>query len=165
MVPSPGPEALARRKIDAQLTQAGWLVQSRDEVNLSAGRGVAVREVRMEKGYGYADYLLFLDGKALGAFEAKKSGVALTGIELQAKKYLPQSRPEGRWRSYPLEELVQRDKVSLDLFWLRDESLEDSATLPDPDVLAEEIAEDLRSSLEQIEGILGDLRQRVGPRI
>jgi len=50
--------------------------------------------------------------------------------------------------------------VSLDLFWLRDESLEDSANLPDPDVLAKEIAEDLRAALEQIEDVLGDLQAR-----
>jgi type I restriction enzyme M protein len=71
-----------------------------------------------------------------------------------------ETNPDGRWRSFPVEELLQRDKVSLDLFWLRDESLEDSANLPNPHIIAEEIAEDLRASLEQIEGILGDLRQR-----
>ncbi len=68
--------------------------------------------------------------------------------------------PEGRFRAYEYEELLARDKVSLDLTWLRDESLEDSATLPDPDVLAQEIADDLRSALGQIEDILGDLAQR-----
>jgi type I restriction enzyme M protein len=68
--------------------------------------------------------------------------------------------PNGRWRSYAYEEIVARDKASLDLFWLRDESLEDSANLPEPHVLAEEIAEDLRSALEQIEDVLGDLRKR-----
>ncbi len=51
--------------------------------------------------------------------------------------------------------------MSLDLFWLRDESLEDSANLPEPHVLAQEIADDLRSALGQIEDILGDLEQRV----
>jgi type I restriction enzyme M protein len=65
----------------------------------------------------------------------------------------------GRWRAYS-DELLARDKVSLDLFWLRDESLEDSASLPDPHVLAGEIAEDLRSALEQIESILVDLQER-----
>ena len=69
-------------------------------------------------------------------------------------------KPEGRWRAYTYEEIVARDKVSLDLFWLRDESLEDSANLPDPHVLAQEIADDLRSALGQIEDILGDLEQR-----
>jgi type I restriction enzyme M protein len=68
--------------------------------------------------------------------------------------------PEGRWRVFPYDELVARDKCSLDLFWLKDESLEDSARLPDPHVLAEEIAEDLRSALEQIESVLGDLQAR-----
>jgi type I restriction enzyme M protein len=48
--------------------------------------------------------------------------------------------------------------VNLDIFWLKDESLEDSANLPDPDVLAEDIAEDLRAALDQFETILGDLR-------
>jgi type I restriction enzyme M protein len=69
---------------------------------------------------------------------------------------------EGRWRPYTLDEILARDKVSLDLFWLRDESLEDSANLPDPHILAEEIADDLRSALEQIEGVLGDLQARRG---
>ena len=71
-----------------------------------------------------------------------------------------EKKPEGRWRPYSLEDILARDKVSLDLFWLRDESLEDSANLPDPHVLAEEIADDLRSALEQIESVLGDLPDR-----
>jgi type I restriction enzyme M protein len=70
-----------------------------------------------------------------------------------------EKRPEGRWRSYTYEELVARDKCSLNLFWLRDESLLDADNLPDPDVIAEEIAEDLRAAVEQIEEILGDLQQ------
>jgi type I restriction enzyme M protein len=72
--------------------------------------------------------------------------------------------PDGRWRAYSYEEIVARDKVSMDLFWLRDESLEDSANLPDPDVLAQEIADDLRSALAQIEDIVGDLERRAAAR-
>jgi type I restriction enzyme M protein len=68
--------------------------------------------------------------------------------------------PEGRWRVFTYEDLVARDKCSLDLFWLKDESLGDSAKLPDPHILAAEIAEDLRSALEQIESVLGDLQAR-----
>jgi type I restriction enzyme M protein len=56
----------------------------------------------------------------------------------------------GRWRPYSYEEIFARDKISLDLFWLRDESLEDSADLPDPHLLAQDIADDLRSALSQI---------------
>jgi type I restriction enzyme M protein len=70
--------------------------------------------------------------------------------------------PDGRWRPYGYDEILGRDKVSLDLFWLRDESLEDSANLPDPNVLAQEIADDLRSALDQIEDVLGDLEVRAG---
>jgi len=70
----------------------------------------------------------------------------------------------GRWRPYSCEEILARDKVSLDVFWLRDETLEDSANLPDPHVLAEEIAEDLRASLEQIESVLVDLQQGAAVR-
>jgi hypothetical protein len=56
--------------------------------------------------------------------------------------------------------MTARDKVNLDIFWLRDESLEDSANLPDPDVLAQEIVDDLKAALEQFnnvyEGLSGD---------
>jgi type I restriction enzyme M protein len=51
--------------------------------------------------------------------------------------------------------------VSLDLTWLRDESLEDSASLPEPHVLAQEIADDLQAALAQMQGILVDLQGRV----
>ena len=68
--------------------------------------------------------------------------------------------PAGRWRMFTYEELIARDKCSLDIFWLKDESLEDSSKLPDLHVLAAEIAEDLRSALEQIESVLGDLQER-----
>lgn len=61
--------------------------------------------------------------------------------------------PAGRWRAYSYDELIQRDKVSLDIFWLRDESLEDSASLVDPDAIAAEIVEDLRAALEEFEAI------------
>lgn len=82
------------------------------------------------------------------------------GDRHQRKPTWSEKTPDGRWRSFGYDELLARDKVSLDAFWLRDESLEDSANLPDPNILAEEIAEDLRAALEQVEDILGDLRTR-----
>ena len=67
-------------------------------------------------------------------------------------------RVESEWfRRFTYEELTQRDKANLDIFWLRDESLEDSENLPPPDVIAEEIMEDLRAALEQLEEIATDL--------
>ena len=65
--------------------------------------------------------------------------------------------PEGRWRVYEYDELVARDKASLDIFWLRDDSLADSDNLPPPDVIAQEIVEDLEAALEQFRLIASDL--------
>ena len=62
-----------------------------------------------------------------------------------------------RFHRFSHEDLMKRDKVNLDIFWLRDESMEDSANLPPPDQIAEEIVEDLRSALEQLEEIAMDL--------
>ncbi len=61
-----------------------------------------------------------------------------------------------QFKPFAYDELLKRDKVNLDIFWLRDESLEDSANLPDPDLIAAEIAEDLEAALDQFSQILGD---------
>lgn len=82
------PEAQARVRIDAMLTAAGWVVQGYGAVNLSAARGVAVREFVLAPGHGRADYLLFVDGAAVGALEAKKEGETLTGVAWQTAKYI-----------------------------------------------------------------------------
>src|SRR5882762_10024657 len=92
------PEQRARRQIDADLTAAGWLVQNRADLELTSGRGIAVREFLMKKGFGSADYLLYGDRKALGAVEAKAEGT-LTGVEAQSAKYaagLPDNLPAHR---------------------------------------------------------------------
>src|SRR5213593_4827854 len=79
------PEELARETIDALLEQCGWIIQNRSTINLSLGRGIAIREGLL-KG-GEADYLLFGDGKALGTVEAKPEGHTLIGVEEQSGKY------------------------------------------------------------------------------
>ena len=81
------PEQRARQHIDEALDAAGWVVQDRVEMNLSAGPGVAVREFQMATGHGFADYMLFVEGKAVGVLEAKSAGYPLTSVELQADKY------------------------------------------------------------------------------
>jgi type I restriction enzyme R subunit len=63
------------------------LVQVVKSVNLHAGRGVAIREFPLERGFGFADYLLYIDGKAAGVIEAKKAGVTLSGVEIQSDRY------------------------------------------------------------------------------
>jgi type I restriction enzyme M protein len=69
--------------------------------------------------------------------------------------------PDGRWRAYSYDELVARDKTSLDIFWLKDESLADSDNLPPPGVIAREIVEDLEAALAQFRLIAGDLGEAV----
>jgi type I restriction enzyme M protein len=68
-----------------------------------------------------------------------------------------EDNPDGRWRVYDYEELMARDKVSLDIFWIQDDSMMDMENLPEPDVIARDIVEELRAALEQFEGILEDL--------
>ena len=63
-----------------------------------------------------------------------------------------------RFRAFSYDDLVKRDKASLDIFWLKDESLEDSDNLPDPAILAREIVESLETALEQFRGIENELR-------
>ncbi|MBI1287921.1 MAG: N-6 DNA methylase [Flavobacteriales bacterium] len=67
--------------------------------------------------------------------------------------------PEGRWRKYSYSEIIVRDKTNLDIFWLKDKSLADLDNLPDPDVLANEIIENIEAGLEsfkEVSGIIGE---------
>jgi len=68
-----------------------------------------------------------------------------------------EDNPQGRWRSFSYEEIAKRDKLNLDITWLRDEPLEDSDSLPDPAVLAAEIMEDLQAALEAFGAVAGEL--------
>jgi type I restriction enzyme, R subunit len=81
-------EARARKKIDAQLDAAGWIVQSASQANVAAGPGVAVREFVLEKGHGRVDYLLFVGGQPAGVIEAKPEGTTLVEVEHQSGKYV-----------------------------------------------------------------------------
>ena len=85
------PEDKAREHIDRLLADAGWCVQNRDELDLGAALGVAVREFPLES--GFADYLLFVDRKAAGAIEAKPVGTTLSGVAEQSGRYITSLPP------------------------------------------------------------------------
>ena len=90
------PEARARQTIDALLTAAGWHVCDVASANIHAGMGVAIREFPLNPGHGFADYLLYVNGKACGVIEAKKEGATLSGVEVQSARYaqgLPTALP------------------------------------------------------------------------
>jgi len=86
-------EQKTRERIDADLTVAGWIVQSRAELDLMAGRGIAVRECQMAPGFGFADYLLYVDRKTIGVVEAKPEGTP-TGVEPQTAPNACGARPD-----------------------------------------------------------------------
>ncbi len=79
------PEQRARQQIDLQLERSGWIVQDFRQMNISAGMGVAVREFPLTT--GFADYMLYVDSKALGVVEAKPEGFGLIGVAEQSAKY------------------------------------------------------------------------------
>lgn len=104
-------------------------------------------------------------------FTLKKNPLRRQHLDEFAKLYKPSNRhdreptwteenPEGRWRRYSYEEIERRVGANLDFSWIRDKSLEDSAVLEDPDIIAEEIAEDLEVALEQFSAIATGLRER-----
>ncbi|MEF8753457.1 MAG: type I restriction-modification enzyme R subunit C-terminal domain-containing protein [Accumulibacter sp.] len=92
-------EGEARRRIDTLLVAAGWQICDASAADIHAARGVAIREFPLERGHGFADYLLYIDGRAAGVIEAKKQGATLTGVEIQSARYaqgLPATLPA--WR-------------------------------------------------------------------
>ncbi|MFA7280493.1 MAG: type I restriction-modification enzyme R subunit C-terminal domain-containing protein [Sterolibacterium sp.] len=95
-MPGQPAEQKARENIDRLLRLAGWSVHDLAQANIHASRGVAIREFPLASGHGFADYLLYVDGKAAGVIEAKREGATLTGVEIQSGRYaqgLPQSLP------------------------------------------------------------------------
>lgn len=67
--------------------------------------------------------------------------------------------PDGRWRRFSAEEILKRDKTSLDIFWIKDKSLADLDNLPDPDELASDIIENLQNALESFQELMGQLKK------
>jgi len=96
-------------------------------------------------------------------FTLKTNPLKYEDLKAFIQCYNPQNRTEReeteRFKRFTYNELIQRDKVSLDIFWLRDESLEDMENLPDPEVLALEITENLESALDQFRTIYEDLEE------
>jgi type I restriction enzyme R subunit len=118
------PEQKARVSIDTLLAAAGWHVCNVSSANLHAATSVAIREFPLNNGFGFADYLLYVNGKACGVIEAKKEGATFTGVEVQSGRYaqgLPASLPAWRrplpflWESIGFEKrLVVHDSPMAD---------------------------------------------------
>ncbi len=116
----------------------------------------------------WTDRLWVYDLRTNMHFTQKQSPIQRKDFDEFAECYKPgrmhertptwrESNPDGRWRCFEYEELSRRDKLSLDLFWIKDKSLTDTDSLPSPGVLATEIADDLETALEQFTKIAARL--------
>jgi type I restriction enzyme M protein len=105
----------------------------------------------------------------------KKKPLRLEDLSEFIELYSPENRhrrrqtwdaernPEGRWRKFSYDEIVSRDKASLDIFWLRDQSLTDLDALPDPEVLAQEIIENVEAALVNFRSVAAALEESTPP--
>ena len=75
------------------------------------------------------------------------------------KETWSENNPDGKWRCFDYDEILKRDKTNLDIFWIKDESLDDLDNLPEPNVIANELVEDLENALEQLKEISTDLKE------
>ena len=78
----------------------------------------------------------------------------------ERKETWSEDNPEGRWRKFSYDEIINRDKTNLDIFWLKDKSLADLDNLPDPDILANEIIENIEAGLESFKAIMETINDR-----
>ena len=147
------PERLARRETDARLEAAGWRVQDRREMDLTAGRGVAVREFPLRSGFGFADYLLYVDRLVAGVIEAKVAST-LTGVEAQSAKYSQGVPDNFSVHDRPLPYLFESNGAVTCFTNLRDPTPRSRPVFhfPRPETLADwlEQPETLRSRLKKL---------------
>jgi type I restriction enzyme M protein len=96
-------------------------------------------------------------------FTLKENTLKRSDLDDFVKCYNPKNRHERkeseRFKSFTYDELTKRDKVNLDIFWLKDDALEESANLPAPEIIAQEITDDLEAALEQFATIADDLKK------
>ncbi|MFA6424724.1 MAG: class I SAM-dependent DNA methyltransferase [Phycisphaerae bacterium] len=102
-------------------------------------------------------------------FTLKENRLKEDNLDEFVKCYNPENRhdrkqtwsekknPDGSWRCFDIKEILKRDKTNLDIFWIKDESLEDVDSLPDPNIIANELVEELQDALEQLQEIAEDL--------
>ena len=100
------PEEQARELIDTQLTQAGWFVCDRRDIDLVNHYGCAVREFIMKPDHGRADYLLYVDKQIVGVIEAKPVGTPLSGVQWQSAMYAT-----GLPDAYRLQAVLKDDRI------------------------------------------------------
>jgi hypothetical protein len=175
----PTPEEQAREIIDQKLTATGWVVQDFKQLNLRAGPGVTasgpadIPHVELPLPFNYESTGIETRFVDLRDPDYRSRRVFHFHRPETLREWLTPSQPSPprggsapetlrrrlreetkRFKAFSYDEIMPHDKVSLDIFWLKDESLEDTANLPDPDVLAQEIVGNLEAALLQFESIV-----------
>ena len=118
----------------------------------------------------WTENVWFYDLRTNKHFTLKTNPLTRADLDEFVEVYRPEARhsreptwtddnPDGRWRAYSYDEIIQWDKASLDIFWLRDEALEETANLPDPELIAAEIVEDLQAALDEFAEIQAELER------
>lgn len=106
------------------------------------------------------EHVWIYDLRTNKSFTLKTNPLKREDLDDFVARYHPANRHERseseRFHCFAYDDQIKRDKANLDIFWLKDESLEDSANLPAPDVIAREILEDLQAALEQFAAIVED---------
>ena len=128
-------------------------------------QGVKANVIFFEKKPGrekaWTDKIWIYDLRTNKHFTLKTNPLGEKDLEDFIKCYNPENRHQReeseRFKSFTYEEIIQRDKTSLDIFWLKDDSLEDTENLPNPDVLAREIVGNLEAALQQFASIAEEL--------
>ena len=112
----------------------------------------------------WTEKLWIYDFRTNQHFTLKENQLKYEDLEDFIKCYNPKNRLERketeRFKAFTYEELIKRDKVSLDIFWLKDESLEDIENLPPPNVIAQEIADNLESALDSVNELIVSLEKK-----
>ena len=83
-----------------------------------------------------------------------------TNRHKRTETFNAETNPDGQWRRFTYDEIISRDKTSLDITWIKDKSLADLDNLPNPDILAEDIIENLEAGLASFKAIIGGLSSR-----
>ena len=111
----------------------------------------------------WTEKLWIYDLRTSKHFTLKENTLKRSDLDDFVACYSPKNRhnrqESDRFKCFSYDELLKRDKINLDIFWLKDESLEDSANLPPPADIADEIVKDLEAALEQFSAVLDDVQK------
>ena len=122
------------------------------------------RKPGREDGKPWTEKLWIYDLRTNMHFTQKERKMTRTDLDDFVKCYnsenITKRKETNRFKSYSYDDIIKRDKTSLDIFWLKDESLDDLENLPEPEILADEISDNLKSALDSVAELIEDLKSK-----